>query len=264
MTRRYVALGDSFTEGVGDPAPDRPHGLRGWADRVAEVLEALAHDAGHDFGYANLAVRGRKLLPILAEQLDPALALGPDLVTVHAGANDVLRPRVDLDALAAAYDDGVERLTAAGARVVVFTIWDPGGSGIYGALRGRMAIFNEHVREISDRHGTDVVDMWRMRDQPVGELMDTDRMHLNARGHDAIARAVLAALDVPHGHVPPEPFVPAPQLSRREQLRADAAWTREFLVPWVHRRVTGRSSGDGLSARRPVLAPVVPPQSRVG
>lgn len=264
MTRRYVALGDSFTEGVGDPAPDRPHGLRGWADRVAEVLEARAREAGHDFGYANLAIRGRKLAPILAEQLEPALALGPDLVTVHAGANDVLRPRVDLDALAAAYDDGVGRLAATGARVVVFTIWDPGGSGIYGALRGRMAIFNEHVREISDRHGTDLVDMWRMRDQPVGELMDTDRMHLNARGHDAIARAVLAALGVPHAHLPPEPFVPTPQLSRREQLRADAAWTREFLVPWVHRRVTGRSSGDGLSARRPVLAPVVPPGSRVG
>ncbi|ROR92725.1 SGNH/GDSL hydrolase family protein [Nocardioides aurantiacus] len=261
--QRYVALGDSFTEGVGDPDPDRPAGLRGWADRVAEVLEDRAHDAGTGFGYANLAIRGRKLLPILEEQLDPALALAPDLVTIHAGANDVLRPRVDLDALAAAYDAGVGRLAATGARVVVFTIWDPGGSGIYGALRGRMAVFNEHVREISDRHGTDLVDMWRMRDQPVGQLMDTDRMHLNARGHDAIARAVLAALDVPHAVPPPEPFV-APALSRREQLREDARWTREFLLPWVHRRVTGRSSGDGLAPRRPTLAPVLPSTDRVG
>ena len=262
--QRYVALGDSFTEGVGDPAPDRPHGLRGWADRVAEVLAAQAREAGHELGYANLAIRGRKLLPILAEQLEPALALAPDLVTIHAGANDVLRPRVDLDALAAAYDAGVGRLTGTGARVVVFTTWDPGGSGLYGALRGRMAVFNEHVREISDRHGTDLVDLWRMRDQPVGELMDTDRMHLNARGHDAVARAVLAALDVPHGELPPEPFVAAPALSRRAQLHADVAWTREFLLPWVHRRLTGRSSGDGLSPRRPTLAPVVPPGSRVG
>ena len=92
---RYVALGDSFTEGVGDHDPARPNGVRGWADRVAEVLGA--HDPG--FAYANLAIRGRKLAPILDEQLEPALALGPDLVTVYAGANDIMRPSVDLETL---------------------------------------------------------------------------------------------------------------------------------------------------------------------
>ncbi|MCW2755270.1 MAG: lipolytic enzyme family, partial [Marmoricola sp.] len=158
---RYVALGDSFTEGVGDPDPARPNGLRGWADRVAEVL---ATDAGAEFGYANLAIRGRKLKPIVAEQVGPALDLMPDLVTIHAGANDVLRPRVDLDDLAATYDEAVGRLAASGATVVMFTIFDPGASGIYAAVRGRMAIFNEWAREISDRHGTTLVDMWRMRD----------------------------------------------------------------------------------------------------
>ncbi|MSZ77615.1 MAG: SGNH/GDSL hydrolase family protein, partial [Actinobacteria bacterium] len=86
---RYVALGDSFTEGVGDPDDARPNGLRGWADRVAEVLGA--QDPG--FGYANLAIRGRKLDAILDEQVDAALALRPDLVTIYAGANDILRPR---------------------------------------------------------------------------------------------------------------------------------------------------------------------------
>ena len=98
---RYVALGDSFTEGVGDPDPDRPNGLRGWADRVAEVLATRTDD----FGYANLAIRGRTLRPILAEQLEPALALRPDLVTIYAGGNDLIRPRCDVDALA----DGVRR-----------------------------------------------------------------------------------------------------------------------------------------------------------
>ena len=89
---RYVALGDSFTEGVGDPDPTRPNGLRGWADRVAEVLAQQTED----FGYANLAIRGRKLGPIVAEQVDAAVALEPDLMTIHGGGNDVLRPRVDL------------------------------------------------------------------------------------------------------------------------------------------------------------------------
>ncbi|MFC6344743.1 SGNH/GDSL hydrolase family protein, partial [Nocardioides hankookensis] len=110
---RYVAIGDSFTEGVGDPDPARPNGLRGWADRVAEVLGS----AGGDFGYANLAIRGRKLPAILDEQLEPAIALAPDLVTVYAGANDILRPRVDIDTIVERYDVALGRLAATGARL---------------------------------------------------------------------------------------------------------------------------------------------------
>jgi lysophospholipase L1-like esterase len=248
---RYVALGDSFTEGVGDPDPSRPNGLRGWADLVAEVLASRTDD----FGYANLAIRGRKLAQVLDEQLEPALALGPDLVSIHAGANDVLRPRVDLDALATAYDEGIGRLTASGAHVVMFTIFDPGGSGLYAALRGRMAIFNEFAREISERHDASLVDMWRMRERNMAAVMDTDRMHLNRFGHQRIALAVLDALEAEHALVPEAPE-PAAALSRREQLRTNATWTREFLLPWVHRRLTGRSSGDSVLPKRPTLAPV--------
>ncbi len=248
---RYVALGDSFTEGVGDPDPARPNGLRGWADRVAEVLARRTPD----LGYANLAIRGRKLRAILAEQVEPALSLRPDLVSIHAGANDVLRPRVDLDDLAAAYDEGVGRLAGSGAHVVMFTIFDPGSRGIYAAVRGRMAIFNEFAREISDRHGATLVDMWRMRDQAIAEVMDTDRMHLNPVGHQHIAFAVLEALGIDHDE-PRLPRVPPPALQGTARLRAEAAWTRDFLAPWVHRRLTGRSSGDAISPKRPGLGPV--------
>ena len=251
---RFVAIGDSFTEGVGDPDPTRPNGLRGWADRVAEVLASHTDD----FGYANLAIRGRKLAPILAEQLEPALALEPDLVTIHAGGNDVLRPRVDLDGLASAYDGAVRRLSATGADVVMFTVFDPGSSGIYGPVRGRMAIFNEWVREIADRHGARVVDMWRMRDTDLVQVFDTDRMHLNAAGHQHIAIAVLDAIGVEHD-LAPLPTRLVPVLGRGARLAADVRWTREFLGPWVHRRVTGRSSGDGVQPKRPTLRPVSPP-----
>jgi len=249
--RRYVALGDSFTEGVGDADDTRPHGVRGWADRVAEVLAAQSDD----FGYANLAIRGRKLLPILAEQLEPAVALRPDLVTIHAGANDVLRPRVDLDDLAVAYDEAVGRLCSTGATVAVFTCYDPGGSGLYAALRGRMAIFNEHVREIADRHGTVLVDLWRLRGEAVTDVFAADRMHLNARGHSVVAVTVLDALGVAHDLAVPAAMPPS-DVPLAVRLRADAAWAREHAVPWVHRRLTGRSSGDGLSPRRPGLEPV--------
>ena len=252
---RYVALGDSFTEGVGDPDPTRPNGLRGWADRVAEVLAAQHASPSDDFGYANLAIRGRKLKPIVAEQVEPALALSPDLITIHAGANDVLRPKVDLDDLAATYDAAVARLSSDGAQVVLFTIFDPGNTGIYAALRGRMAIFNEWVREISEKHGTTLVDMWRMRDGDHATVFDTDRMHLNSFGHQQIAFAVLDALGIKHD-VEPLARPVLPTLTRGEQLRANALWTRDFLGPWVHRRLTGRSSGDSIEVKRPTLGPI--------
>ncbi len=248
---RYVALGDSFTEGVGDPDPDRPNGLRGWADRLAEVLATKTDD----FGYANLAIRGRKLPAILAEQVDAALALAPDLVTIHGGGNDVLRPKVDLDALAVSYDEAVGRLVATGARVVVFTIADPSSSGVMRVIRGRTAIFNEWVREIAEKHDATLVDLWRIRGWKVEEIMDEDRLHLNAVGHQGVAIAVAEALGIDHDlrALPP---TAVPTRTPREQRAAHLAWARTHLAPWVHRRVTGRSSGDGVSPKRPTLLPI--------
>lgn len=249
---RFVALGDSFTEGVGDPEPTRPNGVCGWADRVAEVLAAREPD----FGYANLAIRGRKLLPILAEQLEPALALEPDLVTVYAGANDILRPQVDVDALVAAYDDALERLAATGARLVVFTAFDPGGSATYRLLRGRFALYNELVREAADRHGATVVDFWRMREYRHWGYWDEDRMHMGPAGHQRMAVAVLDAIGVEHDLAVPSPREIA-ALDRRAQLRQHADWVRTSAAPWVHRRLTGRSSGDGLDPRYATLTRIV-------
>ena len=224
---RYVALGDSFTEGVGDPDPTRPNGLRGWADRVADVLATQTDD----FGYANLAIRGRKLAPDRRRAGGRrALALEPDLVTIHGGGNDMLRPRVDLDALAATYDDAIARLAATGARVVMFTIFDPGGTGIYGRVRGRMAIFNEWVREIADRHDATIVDLWRMRDIEIAGVLDADRMHLNGRGHSRHgARRPRRARGRARARAGPgRAAAPA---GRRDRWAANAQWTREFLVP---------------------------------
>ncbi len=246
--KRYVALGDSFTEGVGDNDPARPNGLRGWADRVAFAL--AAQDPA--FTYSNLAIRGRKLPQIIDEQLEPAIAMNPDLVTIHGGGNDVLRPKVDIDLICARYDETIERLTATGARVVMFTIFDPGPGGIYGATRGRMALFNEFVREIADKHGADIVDMWRMREVDLAAHMDTDRMHLNAAGHQYMAIQVLDTLGLPHD-LQRLAVDPLPVRTRREQLAENARWTREFLGPWIGRRLTGRSSGDTVTPKHPTL-----------
>jgi lysophospholipase L1-like esterase len=248
---RYVALGDSFSEGVGDPDPARPNGVRGWADRVAEVLATKTAD----FGYANLAIRGRKLDQIIAEQLEPALALEPDLVTVYAGANDILRPSVDIDGLVERYAAAIGRLTDAGAHVVVWTAFDPGGSKVFGTTRGRFAIYSELVREVADRYDATVVDFWRLREYRDWRLWDPDRMHMGPAGHQQMAIHVLDALGVPH-ELEPLPLLDVEPPSFRDSARANAEWLRQHAVPWVHRRLTGRSSGDGLDPKRPILGPV--------
>jgi lysophospholipase L1-like esterase len=249
---RYVAIGDSFTEGVGDPDPGRPNGVRGWADRVAEVLATRTED----FGYANLAIRGRTLRPILDEQLEPALVLEPDLVTVYGGGNDLLRPRLDLDALAEVYDVAIGRLAATGATVGLFTAFDPGVGGPLGPLRGRFAIYNELVREIADRHGAIVLDSWRMRPENPATVWAEDRLHLGPVGHQAVAIEVLRTLGVPHDLVPLDPSMLTDHAPLRAGRRADFAWLVTHAAPWVHRRITGRSSGDGAHPKRPRLLPI--------
>jgi lysophospholipase L1-like esterase len=246
--RRYVALGDSFTEGVGDHDPDRPNGVRGWADRVAEVLDPRVEGA---LEYANLAIRGRKLGAVLDEQLEPALAARPDLVTLYAGGNDIMRPKVDIDALVGRYDDAVGRLAATGPTVVLFTAFDPAGFPIFSAGRGRFAIYNELVREVAERHGTVLVDFWRMREYRDPRMWDVDRLHMSSAGHQRMAIAGLAARGVAHDLAPlalPDLVTRTPRQVRAENL----AWARSHAAPWVKRRLTGTSSGDALAPRHPL------------
>jgi len=249
---RYVAIGDSFTEGVGDSDPTRPNGVRGWADRVAETLATRTPD----FGYANLAIRGRLLRRIVDEQLEPALALAPDLVTVYAGGNDLIRPRVDVDALGEVYDVAVGKLAATGATVGLFTAFDPGTGGPFAPLRGRFALYNERVREIADRHGAVVLDSWRMRPEHPELMWSEDRLHLGPLGHRAVAIEVLDTLGVPHDLELTDPTGALADTPFRAGRRADLDWLVRHAAPWVRRRLTGRSSGDGVTAKRPTLEPI--------
>lgn len=250
---RYVALGDSFTEGVGDPDPTRPNGLRGWADRVAEHLSTLTPD----FGYANLAIRGRLLRPIVAEQIEPAIALDPDLITIYAGANDILRPKIDVDDLVRLYDVAIGKLAATGARLLVWTGYDLGWAPVFGKLRGRVAIYNELVREVADRHGATIVDYWRLSEYRDPRMWDVDRMHMSSAGHRRMAIEVLDTLDIEHDVVRTD-LGERPRLDKKAQRDADLEWAKAYAVPWVQRRMRGTSSGDHVSAKRPTLQPVEP------
>ena len=184
-------------------------------------------------------------------------------MTIYAGANDILRPKVDLDALINRYDEALGRLAATGARLLVWTAFDPGGSSTYKMLRGRFALYNELVRESADGHGADVVDFWRLREYRDWRLWDDDRMHMGPAGHQRMAIEVLETLGVEHD-LEPLPLSERPLVGRREQLREHAEWVRTSAAPWVHRRLTGRSSGDTISPRHPAFTRLRSPGAESG
>lgn len=248
---RYVALGDSFTEGIGDPNPRSVGGNRGWADRTAEVL-AMQNP---NFGYANLAVRGRLIRQILDEQVEAAVALKPDLITFSAGGNDVIRPRTDPDDIAALYEFAVKRLAHTGATLVLFTGVDVGFSPVFRRIRGKVAIYNENIRAIAAAANGVVADMWALDDVQDPRLWDEDRLHMNPLGHRTVARMVLQTIGVEHD-VPPALPQPHERKSWREARGEDAVWAKEYLGPWVKRRLTGQSSGDTVTAKRPTFEPI--------
>ena len=250
--QRYIALGDSFTEGLSDPDPSGPDAFRGWADRLADHLAAAAPTGSIE--YANLAIRGRLLPQVLAEQVPVALAARPDLVSLVAGGNDLLRPGADPDQLAAHLEGAVVAFREAGADVLLATGVDPRQTPIIRRTRGRVAVFNAHLWSIAARQGAVVLDQWGAAWVQDARMWDPgDRIHLTAEGHRRTALAAAAALGVPVTGDDTDwrtPLEPAPPLPVREVVAQELAWVRGFVVPWVGRRIRGRSSGDGRLPKR--------------
>jgi lysophospholipase L1-like esterase len=253
----FVALGDSFTEGLNDVRPDGS--FAGWADRVAEALasEQAPDPHQHEFRYANLAIRGVGLGQVVDEQVPAAMAMEPDLLSIAAGGNDVLRPRFDVDAVGRQFDDAVAALRATGATVLVFAGFAPGpGLPFRSTISARANIYNEAVRAAAVRHGGVLIDLWAMDELSDPRMWSVDRLHLSARGHAHVCGAVLTALGIEPPFPWPDLVGQPPTSSRLAARRADLAWGYEYFLPWVGRRLRGRSSGDGLTAKRPTLEPV--------
>lgn len=250
---RYVALGDSQTEGVGDG--DDTTGLRGFADRLAE------HLARHEpaVQYANLAVRGRLAAQIHTEQLAPALALRPDVATVVAGVNDLLRPGFDAGEVCTHLDAMFGALTEQGALVATITIPDLSRvCPVARPLIPRVTALNEGIRRTARRHGVVVAETALHPVAGDPRLWSPDRLHASPLGHERIAAALAQALRLPDSddtwtHPLPPQTLPTGLRAVGTELR----WLAGFLGPWLLRRLRGRSSGDGRSAKRPLLHPVL-------
>ena len=239
---RYVAIGDSFTEGLGDPLPDGS--MRGWADLVAA---GLAAGEGQAVQYANLAVRGRLLEPIVTEQLTAALALSPPptLLSLNGGGNDMLHAAGDMARLAALTERAIRQCTDAGVRVLLLSGADPSDRLPLGrVMRRRAAAFTDLVAGLTSSYDIVFVDAFRDVEIRRPGYWSPDRLHLNAAGHRRVAGLVLEALGQPAAaHV----IDPGPNESR--SMLAEARYYREHVLPWLHRRVRGRSSGDNRTGK---------------
>ena len=93
----------------------------GWADRFAERLDLTRRATGEaGLLYANLAVRGKLLAQIDEDQIEPALAMEPDLVSLIGGLNDVIRPVATSTSSSPGWTRW-GRLAASGATVLTIT-----------------------------------------------------------------------------------------------------------------------------------------------
>jgi lysophospholipase L1-like esterase len=238
----YVAIGDSFTEGVGDELPDGS--VRGWADLVAAGLAAEAAEPVH---YANLAVRGRLLAPIVTDQLEAALSLTPrpTLLTLNGGGNDMMRPGCDEDRLSELTERAVLRCQEAGVQVVLLSGADPTDRLPLGPVMHRRGeALTARLADLAGRHGVVFVDVFHDAEIRRPHHWSPDRLHLGPAGHRRVAGLVLAALGHPVAAdvVDPGPAEPA-------SLRAEARYYREHVLPWLLRRLQRRSSGAGRSGK---------------
>jgi phosphatidylinositol alpha 1,6-mannosyltransferase len=239
---RFVALGDSLTEGLCD-ASRMPSGeFRGWADRLAELL---AHTGDGPFRYANLAIRSKRVHHLVAEQVPRALELRPDLVSVLIGANDLVGPRPVIADLVAQVEAAVRTLRAGGADVLLVTPFLPRRTAARVLFARRFAAYNSELRRIAAQTGAILLDLEAT--PAIGDLplWADDRVHLRSSGHRFVAYRAAEALGVPDA----EALGGLDEALHADDPVAPGSWVRRDALPWVWRRLRGRTAGDGRAAK---------------
>ncbi|MCT9079045.1 SGNH/GDSL hydrolase family protein [Streptomyces fulvoviolaceus] len=229
---RFVALGDSLTEGVGDPVGE---GWRGWAALLAGGL------GEGEVAFTNLAVSGSQTRDVLERQLPAALALRPDIASVVVGVNDTLRCTFDIHAVAARLDRVYAAFAEQGAVLLTACLPDPGTMlGLPGALARPLArrqrAVNTVVHALSERYGAVHLHAAEGTWTTDRAMWSADRLHPSERGHRQLAaraHALLAERGLATGTAPsPEPEFPVPTKS------ASLLWLATAGTGWVVRRCT--------------------------
>lgn len=219
-TLRFAALGDSLTEGLGDPLADGTR--RGWAALLAEGLPA----PGQSVRLVNLARSGAQTADAAGEQLAAARRMRPHVASVVVGVNDTLRGTYDIPRAVRALDTAIGTLTADGTVVLTACLPDPGRMlrlprALARPLGRRMRALNEAVHQLSRRHGAVHA---HLADHPMVSDRDAwsvDRLHPSELGHRLLARefhALLAERGLAEG---PQPSF---ELDQEPPTRTAGVW----------------------------------------
>ncbi|MFG6443697.1 GDSL-type esterase/lipase family protein [Microbacterium sp. P07] len=238
---RFVALGDSITEGLCDGSRMPDGHYRGWADRLASLL---AQTSPGPFRYANLAVRSRKMKDLLDEQVPHALTMKPDLVSILMGSNDLVGPQVNIPALVAQLEDAVRQVRASGADVLLATVFLPRRRAAMLFAR-RFAAFNSEMRRVAAETGAMMLDLEAMPALSELPMWSDDRVHLRPAGHRLVAYRAADVLGVPDA----EALSGLDEAFHSDEMPLPGTWLRRDALPWVWRRLQGRTAGDGRIAK---------------
>lgn len=263
LYRSYVAMGDSLTEGLGDDGFEQDRTNKGWADRLATLLARQAAFSGHSFDYANLALRGSNSLHILTAQLERALELKADLVTIMTGANDLSWLPWRKKAIDHMLRGALVRLYEVGSHVVLINTVRPAHTTLAKVMIPRSREMSAIIARIAAEFGTPVVDVHSMREFERLDFWSNDLVHFSSNGHVRITNEVASTLAL-------DCRDESAHRAGRTQLGIGSfvSWLCRDVIPFWSRKVRGVTSGLGRQPKhaslermieRPVALPVSVP-----
>lgn len=252
LFRSYVALGDSLTEGLGDIDFDHDREGKGWADRLAGLLACEAANAQMSFEYANLALRGSNSLAILTAQLEKAIELKPDLVTIMTGANDLVRLPAWRGMIEHMLRGSLVRLYNEGTHIVLVNTVRPTHIKLARPMVSRSVQMSELIAGVAAEFGTPIVDVNSLEEFARLDFWAGDLAHFSHRGHVLVANKVAEKLglelrdgsDVDPGRS---------RMTSREYVR----WFIVDVLPFWSRRLRGVTAGFGLHPKHDRLHKLV-------
>lgn len=253
--RSYVAIGDSLSEGLGDFDFGQRRLHQGWTDRLAGLIGKETEDIGHEFHYANLAIRGSDLEKIISMQLPAALRLQPDLVTVMAGSNDLMSSVDRLSGLREMLRDGVQQLLAAGCDVVLVNTINPLHLRVFRPVAYRATRVTAMIESVAKELNVPVLDVFRIESLRDLCFWAEDMVHFSGHGHILIANRAAKLLGLNYRF---REQAPSEMSAPNRSLISTLQWVRRDVIPFFERKAQGRTSGDGMDPKLPTLAPFAP------
>jgi lysophospholipase L1-like esterase len=248
----YVAIGDSLSEGLGDFGFEARRENCGWTDRLAAMLSLEANRHSVQFRYANLALRGSKLSRIMTDQLEAALRLQPDLVTIMAGSNDMFASEAKLPALEETFRSGLQLLIAAGCQVVVANTISPRHLRVFSRMAPRAERLTRMLERVAAEFDIKVIDVHGIESFAELCYWAEDMVHFSGHGHIKVANRAAEVLGLNHRMPEAHPNdLEAPSRT----FWATLSWVRLHVIPFIGRRIQRKSSGDGMQPKHLNLVP---------